>query len=533
MKSGADRQITSSPSPVLSFEWAPDSSGIAYIAVDPGKEPDPIVADTDYRYARIYWQPLAGGAPRLLTKTDRHVLSMSVSPDGSQIAYAAQPTPRNRDAFDADIYIVTVASGSEHVLVKQPGRDGEPSWSPDGKLVAFHSQFGSTNYFGPRHVAVVPASGGGVRYISDGKNYDVYRNGNTFHWSPLSSTVAFTAGKGVHDYLVREDLATGKSAVIAEDIAGAASFTPDSRRAVYSKVSPARPPELYLWEEGAEHQLTHLQDSVSAQPAMRSEVVRWKSSDGLDVEGVLWLPSDYRGGKRIPLLTQLHGGPTGVELQAYPLPRVYPIQLFIQNGIGVFCPNFRGSVNYGAAFRMKNAQSQGIGDYQDVMTGIDHLIAAGIADPDRLGVMGWSYGGYLTGSVITQTNRFKAASVGAPATDWFTYYGQMDGSPEILRTYFGGTVWDNPEAYARHSSRSRLKDIRTPSLLQVGAVDINHNTEIYKALFDHNVPVEYVVYPREGHGIAEPAHVRDLLDRNLRWFLRWLGPERTSASGRQ
>ena len=216
------------------------------------------------------------------------------------------------------------------------------------------------------------------------------------------------------------------------------------------------------------------------------------------------------------------GGPTGVSLQAFPIPRVYPIQVFLQRGVAVFSPNFRGSCNYGAAFRLKNALSQGIGDYADVMSGIDTLVSRGIADPNRLGVMGWSYGGYLTGSVISQTNRFKAASIGAPATDWITYYGQSDGAPEVLRTYFGGSPWDVPENYNLHSSRGKLKDVRTPALLQVGSLDINHNGEIYKALMDHNVPVEYVIYPREGHGISEPAHIRDLLERNLRWFTKWL-----------
>ena len=263
---------------------------------------------------------------------------------------------------------------------------------------------------------------------------------------------------------------------------------------------------------------------LTALPRFESRVIRWSASDGLPLEGILWLPVNYRPGTPVSLLTELHGGPTGVTLHSFPIPRVYPIQVFLQHGIAVFSPNFRGSSNYGAAFRLKNANSQGIGDYDDVMTGINDLIAKGIADPDRLGVMGWSYGGYLAGSVITQTNRFKAASIGAPATDWFTYYGQSDAGPEILATYFGGSPWRNPENYARHSSRGGLKNIRTPALLQVGSVDINHNGEIYRALVDDNVPVEYVVYPREGHGIVEPAHVRDLLERNLRWFLKWLGP---------
>jgi dipeptidyl aminopeptidase/acylaminoacyl peptidase len=283
-----------------------------------------------------------------------------------------------------------------------------------------------------------------------------------------------------------------------------------------------RPPEIMSLADGVEIALTNLQKDVSNLPSFRSQVVRWQAPDGLDVEGVLWLPVAYQSGTRVPLLVELHGGPTGVALHAFPVPRTYPTQVFLQQGIAVFAPNFRGSSNYGASFRLKNTLAQGVGDYQDVMSGADYLIKQGIADPDRLGVMGWSYGGYLTGAVITQTDRFRAASIGAPAVDWITYYGQFDGSKEVLWTYFGGTPWEVPQNYIRHSTRTGLRNIRTPALLQVGERDINHNAEIYQALTDLNVPVEYVVYPREGHAITEPAHQKDLMERNLRWFTRWL-----------
>jgi dipeptidyl aminopeptidase/acylaminoacyl peptidase len=327
----------------------------------------------------------------------------------------------------------------------------------------------------------------------------------------------------VHDYLVRHEIATGTTTVIAENISGAASFTTDLSRAVLLQTSRTHPPEIFLLEAKSPKQLTNVFKDLDRYPRFASEAVKWKSRDGVEVEGMLWLPVGYQPGKPVPMLTELHGGPTGVTLDAFPTPRTYPVQLYLQKGIAVFSPNFRGSVNYGEAFRMKNALSQGEGDFDDVMTGIDRLIARGIADPDRLGVMGWSYGGYLTASVITQTNRFKAASIGAPATDWFTYYGQSDGPKEVLWTYFGGSPWEVPQNYAKHSSRAKLKDIRTPCLLQVGAVDINHNAEIYRALTDNHIEAEYVVYPREGHGISEPAHVHDVMERNLNWFLRWLG----------
>jgi dipeptidyl aminopeptidase/acylaminoacyl peptidase len=518
------RSITDTKSAISSFAWSPDGAAIAYLSIDQGAEADPIVADRDYRYTRLYWQPISGGVARLVTKADRHVISFNVAPDSTRVVYAAQPTPRNRDAFNVDLYEVDLRSGVERALVAQPGRDAEPSYSPDGQFIAFHSQAGSQNYFEARHVAMVPSKGSQIRYITAKHDVDVFRNGNNFTWASDSRSIMYTAGKGIQDVLVQHDLISDKIQVLSERVSGSASCTPNGAHCVFLKTSPQKPAEVYLYQKGIEEQLTHLQDGVAEFPRIQSEVIRWKAADGLALEGILWLPVNYKAGTRVPLLTDLHGGPTGVTLHAFPIPRVYPIQVFLQHGIAVFSPNFRGSANYGASFRLKNALSQGIGDFNDVMTGIDALVAKGIADPDRLGVMGWSYGGYLAGSVITQTNRFKAASIGAPATDWITYYGQSDAGPEILSTYFGGSPWDKPENYARHSSRGGLKNIRTPALLQVGSLDINHNGEIYRALTDHGVPVEYVIYPREGHGISEPVHVRDLLERNLRWFLKWLAP---------
>ena len=350
---------------------------------------------------------------------------------------------------------------------------------------------------------------------------DVFRGGNAFTWSTDSKTLLYTAGQGVHDVLIEHNLDNDQAKVIAQDIAGIASFSSDLNSAVFLQTYPEHNPEVVLLRGDKLRKMTPFTRFVDT-AQFESRVVNWKSQDGTPVEGMLWLPIEYRAGQKVPLLTELHGGPTGVTLASFPRPRTYPTQLFLQSGIAVFSPNFRGSVNYGAAFRKKNALSQGIGDYQDVMTGIDYLIAQGIADPERLGIMGWSYGGYLTASVVTQTSRFKAASIGAPATDWFTYYGQTDGPTEVLATYFGGTPWQAADEYSRHSPRSRLKDIRTPCLLQVGSLDINHNGEIYRALTDNGVEVQYVVYPREGHGISEPAHVTDLMERNFEWFRRHL-----------
>ncbi len=518
------RQLTHSPSAVSLFSWSPDGRGIAFLAADPGSAPDPEISGKYTRFSRLYWQPLNAPAARRITEGPRHVVSFALSPSGDHAVYAAQATPLNQDSLQSDLYTVNLKTLAAKPLVVQPGRDGDPSYSPDGKWIAFHSQGGSINYFEKRDVAIVPAGGGPIRYITRSHPEDVFRNGNSFAWAPDSRSITYTAGKGVRDFLIRHEIDADRTTTLAENISGAASFTPDLSRAVFLQTSPANPPDIVLLAGASRRQLTHGHESLSQLPRFSSEAIKWKSRDGIEIEGMLWLPIGYRPGKPVPLLTELHGGPTGVTLDAFPTPRIYPLQVYLQNGIAVFSPNFRGSVNYGAPFRMKNALSQGVGDYNDVMTGIDALIARGIADPARLGIMGWSYGGYLTASTVTQTNRFKAASIGAPATDWITYYGQSDGPKEVLWTYFGGTPWEVPENYIKHSPRFRLKDVRTPSLLQVGALDINHNAEIYRALTDNRVEVEYHLYPREGHGFTEPAHIRDAMERNLNWFLRWLGP---------
>ena len=206
--------MTSSPTAVLSFKWSPDNGSIAYLAADPipadeqallRRGSDPVVADQGYRYTRIYVTRVtdsAGGQARLLTRADRHVLSFDWSPDATRIVYAGQATPRNGDAFKVDLYEIEVSSGRDSTLVEQPGRDGNPSYSPDGRLVAFHSQGGTTNYFEARHVAVVPTGGGAVRYVTEKLGIDVFRGGNEFSWAADGRRLVFGGGKGTHDELV-------------------------------------------------------------------------------------------------------------------------------------------------------------------------------------------------------------------------------------------------------------------------------------------------------------------------------------------
>jgi dipeptidyl aminopeptidase/acylaminoacyl peptidase len=266
------------------------------------------------------------------------------------------------------------------------------------------------------------------------------------------------------------------------------------------------------------------------------EAVRWKSADGLEIEGLLVKPVGARAGVRFPVLTYVHGGPTGVftfgfepQLGAAPLPiqgGPYPIQVFAGKGYGVFMPNPRGSSGYGKAFLRANLQDWGYGDFQDIMTGLDHLASQGLADPDRLGLMGWSYGGYMTSWAITQTDRFKAASVGAGLPNLYSMHGNTD-IPDALVDYFGGTPWQQKEQYQRSSAMYHAENIKTPTLIQHGEKDdrvqLSQAWELYRALQALDVPRLFVIYPRQGHLIMEPKQQRDMLTRNLDWFTKYVG----------
>jgi dipeptidyl aminopeptidase/acylaminoacyl peptidase len=534
---GEPRRLTASASGVGDFKWSPDDSHIGYLAVDAlsaeekkriQEGEDPIVANEGYRYSRLYQVSTSGGPEQRLTTSNRHVTSFDWAPDGKKVVYSGQNTPRNRDTFHVDLFELDLPTHRETTLVAQEGRDAEPSYSPDGRWVAFHSQAGTINYFEERHVGLVPSGGGEVRYLTRNLPLDVFRGGNEFWWTKDGTELIFGAGAGTQDHLFVVRLKDATSSRLVESLGGPSSFSisTNGQQMAFLKSSPSVPPQLCTatkvgaqWQEKA---LVSVNPEIDSLPRVTAKTLRWKSKDGLEIEGVLRLPFDYQPGKRVPLLVELHGGPTGVALEGFPVSRTYPYQLFLQEGLAVLAPNFRGSSNYGGKFRLANIESQGFGDFDDVMTGIDLLVQQGIADPERLGVMGWSYGGFLSAWILGHSDRFKAISVGAPGVDWISWYGMSDGPREVMWTYFGGKPWDHLESYNRHSPRYSLQQAKTPSLLLHGAEDIDDVAEIFQALSDLNVPVEFVTYPREGHGIAEPAHQRDLMRRNLQWFQRWV-----------
>ena len=323
--------------------------------------------------------------------------------------------------------------------------------------------------------------------------------------------------------------------------AAASRSTRDGQSVAFVAAGPTDFADVYsvgqVWADRVRHgaRISKTADQIAAWPKHTREVVRWKSQDGADIEGVLHKPADFQTGRRYPLLVVIHGGPTGVSR---PVPYsngigYHPIDLFLAQGAVVLEPNYRGSAGYGEKFRSLNVRNLGIGDAWDVLSGIDRLVADGIVDRDRVGAMGWSQGGYISAFLTTKhSDRFKAISVGAGISNWMTYYVNTDIHP-FTRQYLKATPWDDPKIYADTSPMTYIKSAKTPTLIQHGDADQRvpppNAFELYQGLRDQNVPTELVLFKGFGHPLNKPKANRAAMQQNLDWFTKYLWPNATTS----
>jgi dipeptidyl aminopeptidase/acylaminoacyl peptidase len=544
-------RLTDASSDVKQAAWSPDGRSIAFLASDPDpadherrekERDDARVVGSEERPVRLWLVSVPSepdglrGARPLLTELGS-IDDLDWSPDGKSIAVSHRPRPIADDWPKADLSIVDVATGSVTPLARTGAAETEPTYSPDGRWIAYVVTDDPPRWAHRRWIRLVRPDGSGGRDLAHSFDEDPEMAG----WSADGTTLYFSEPKGVFDLLYALDVESGRLRALSEPdaVANGAHVNARGTWIGFVRQAPKDAVEAYAspLPAFAPVRVSRVNADLPKYPLGDTRAVGWTGDGGQRIEGLLTVPFGWVAGRRCPLLLVVHGGPAGVyKASAIMAPGPYPVAVFAAEGYAVLRANPRGSSGYGTAFRQANVHDWGGGDYRDLMAGVDAVIAMGVADPDRLGILGWSYGGFMTAWTITQTNRFKAASVGAGVTDLVSFTGTTD-IPSFVPDYFGGEFWsDNgAEAYRDRAAMAWVRNVATPTLIEHGEADvrvpISQGYELYNALKRRGVPVEMVAYPRQPHGVREPRLVRDLAERNLAWMNRWVrGAGATAAS---
>jgi len=542
LSGGEAEQITDLKGGFGNFEWSPDGKWFAYELSDP-KSADEEANDkgrNDFRWVdenqkmtRLFVVPFGKDASgkresRRLGIDGRHITRSTWSPDGRTIAVNHVSGPGANEWPSADISLIDVASGKVTPLATTAAAESALYYSSDGKWISAIASDIPARWAQSYTVRIYPAGGGEPRVFSASHDSQP----TVIGWTPDGSRIYFYESKGTGTALYFVDVASGK---VTEENYQDAAISAVNLTHVGSAYALAMvvqrtdtPPEVFALSPSVKGltQISHANDDYAKMKVGKTEVVKWKSKDGREIEGLLTYPTGYVAGTKVPLILNVHGGPAGVFIQSYIGGRgSYPLATFASKGYAILRPNPRGSSGYGTEFRRANIKDWGGMDYEDLMTGVDHVIAMGVADPNRLGVMGWSYGGYMTSMIITKTKRFKAASSGAPVTNLMSFNGTAD-IPSFIPDYFGGEFWEAPDVYAKHSAMFNIKGVTTPTLIQHGEADvrvpIEQGYQLYTALKKQGVPTRMIILPRQPHGPNEPKMQMAAMQSNLDWFDKYL-----------
>lgn len=535
-------QVTDVATGVGSFALIPDGSGLGYMASpERTEEADslaeewgrPIVRDSAYasEWTHLWVAPLedrvAGEATRI-SPDGHHVQDFAWAPEGQGIAWSARPSPVLRTYGQADVWVQRTWGGEVERVTSLPGGESLVAWTEElGPLISASGQeLGTYN----SELWRVDLEGGEPESLTEGLDENARYVG--LHDGSLWVEASYRTGRRLYRIPLAGGRAAGDPVVVSDDalLYGGFSMSDDGTRLGFVAQGPGVPPDVHAsaTSDFRPRRLTEVNPQVDDFALGESRVVRWTSAaDGEEIEGVLTLPVGWEEGDPAPLLLRIHGGPSGVSTMGFMGDdSAYPTQVFAGLGYAVLQPNYRGSTGYGERFRGLNRGFISGTDWVDVESGVDHLVDEGIADPNRLGVMGWSFGGHHTYWGITRTDRFQAASAGAGANELVSMYHATD-IPEFYHTYLGPRPWEDWDLYEERSAYRYVEEVTTPLLIQVGERDARvpaqQSDMFYEAMQAiGKAPVEMVVYPGQPHGVREPRLARDLMARNVAWFQRWI-----------
>jgi dipeptidyl aminopeptidase/acylaminoacyl peptidase len=516
--------------------WSPDGTRIALLYTENAtRAAGPLVAETpdegvvseNFLEQRLTLVDPSTATVRQVSPADIYVYEFDWAPDSKRLVVTAAPGNGDDNWYVANFFVLDTTSNTMAPLMQKPAMQiAVPRWSPDGKTIAFIGGLMSDEGSVGGDVYAIPAMGGDARDLTPGMK----ASASTISWSADSTKILCAENKdglaalGVIDASAggENTLRTFEGHVSAGGYGIAISISTDGQTSAAIQQSFDNPPEVWAGKLGAWKQITHRNSSL--RPAWGKSVsLHWTTGIG-SVQGWLTYPLDFDPAKKYPLVVRVHGGPSSAVTPSWPGRWAYYGALPSQ-GYFLLQPNPRGSYGQGEAFARANVKDFGYGDFLDIMAGVDQAIHSAPIDPNRLGITGWSYGGYMTMWAVTQTNRFAAAVSGAGLSDWLSYYGENKIDQWML-PFFGATVYDDPMVYAKSAPMTFIKNVKTPTLMVVGDRDGEcpppQSYEFWHALKTLGVPTELVIYPNEGHAFANPEHSRDVIERTVAWFNQYL-----------
>jgi len=516
--------------------WSPDGKHIAFLYVEGASGGGPLLAagpqtgviDNAIHNQRIAVADAASGQVRLISPADRHVYDFDWSPDGMQFAASAAPGPGDNNWWIAQLYVIRSDSGNASVIYKPKLQIAVPRWSPDGQQIAFIEGLMSDEGSHGGDLYTIEAAGGAGGGAARDRMPGRKTSASSLVWqTPEHLLYSEYVGGGVNlstldlrSDTIEERWHGAEEARVAGNFPNMA-VARDGITCGIVRSSFEQPPEVWWGKPGAWQAVTH--GNSGMKPAWgNSESIEW-NSEGRAVQGWLIKPAKESAAK-MPLVVEVHGGPSSLVVPRWPA-RSSLTELLASRGYYVLLPNPRGSYGRGEAFTQDNVKDFGYGDLRDILAGVDAVIAKYPVDKQRLGITGWSYGGYMTMFAVTQTRRFAAAAAGAGIANWTSYYGE-NLIDQWMIPFFGATVYDDPEVYAKSSPIQFIKKVHTPTLVVVGEQDAEcpapQSFEFWHALKTLGVPTSLVVYPGEGHMFVKPADQRDVAKRILSWFDSYL-----------
>jgi dipeptidyl aminopeptidase/acylaminoacyl peptidase len=531
-----EKKLTSLTGLLATPRWSPDGTRISILFTENAPraagplEPSPKasgVVDEKIYEQRIFVIDARTGEAHAITPADTYVYEYDWAPSGDRFAYTASKGSGDNNWWIAQLFTIS-ASGGEPALLHKPALQiANPRWSPDGKQIAFIGGLMSDEGSTGGDIYLVNAMGGDVRDVTTLR----HASPSWLRWT-ADGRILFSETTDGGSAIATLDPASNATGTLwrGDEAIGAGgsvlASSNDGKTVATIRSSWTSAPAVWAGPLNQWTQRTH--DNDSLKPTWgKAEKLHW-TSDNFNVEGWLMYPENYDPAKKYPLVVSVHGGPAAAKLPSW--PGFFDLSLLSSQGYFVFFPNPRGSFGDGETFARANVRDIGKGDLRDILLGLDQIVRTLPVDGDRLGIAGWSYGGYMTMWALTQTHRFHAAVAGAGIADWQSYYGE-NLIDQWMIPYFGASVYDSPAIYARSSPIDAIRNVKTPALILVGDSDAEcpapQSYEYWHALRTLGVKTQLVVYPGEGHRIRKPEHTKDLMERTIGWFNENLQPLHT------